>query len=341
MEIGLQKKENFVVDMSGKEEYYGTDGEIKIPFDQIYPELIEKDQVEYADESILVKLSSDQITEGLKAAGVAALDELFSLEDGAWYEAKLKKGTDAKAAVENVRELEEVILAEFNYEIKAAASSSIDDYKHFDKDKEEEFKKNGHNKDQWHFHHFGIPDGYEDMENEGGDSGVIVAVIDTGVDYDHEDLKDNIWVNKGEIPDNESDDDGNGYIDDYYGVNIIAGKGNGDDDNGHGTHVAGIIAAANNNTGVVGVAYSAKVMPIKAGSHSGYFNNADIARAVLYAYEMGAEVINMSFGGPSTTIAVQDALAIAYNRCVLVAAAGNNGRPNEPVDGCQLEPIPS
>ena len=96
--------------------------------------------------------------------------------------------------------------------------AALDDYKHFDKDKDEDFKKNGHNKDQWHFHYCGIPDGYEEMETEGGDKGVIVAVIDSGVDYEHEDLKDNMWVNTKETPDNGIDDDGNGYIDDYYGV---------------------------------------------------------------------------------------------------------------------------
>jgi len=334
--IGTGKGEN-VPDLSGKEEFFDENGGITIPFDQIYPELIEKDQVEYSDESILVKLSDSTLTEGLKSAGVAALDVIVPLEEGAWYEAKLLKGTDANKALENVRALSEVILAEYNFEIKTAA---IDEYKHFDDKTDEEFKKNGHNKDQWHFHHAGIPDGYEEMANKGGDPGIIVAVIDTGVDYDHEDLNDNIWTNNGEIPDNGIDDDANGYIDDYYGVNIITGQGNGDDDNGHGTHVAGIVAAKNNNVGVVGIAYNVKIMPIKAGSHSGFFNQADIARAVLYAYEMGAEVVNMSFGGPSTTIAVQDALSIAYNRCVLVAAAGNLGFPNEPVDGCPLPVIP-
>ena len=320
----------------GKEEFYGTEGEIKIPFDQIYPEAIEEELVEYSDETILVKLTSSKLTKGLKAAGVAALDEIIPLEENSWYEAKLKKGTDAKAAVEAVRELSEVVLAEFNYEVSIAA---IDDYKHFDDKTDEEFKKNGHNKDQWHFHHVGIPDGYEEMEDEGGSSSVIVAVIDTGVDYDHEDLKDNIWVNTAEIPDNGRDDDGNGYVDDYYGVNIVAEKGNGDDDNGHGTHVAGIVAASNNNVGVVGVAYDSKIMPIKAAMHNGTLNQSDIARAVIYAYEMGAEVINMSFGGTGCTIAVQDALAVAYTRCVLVASAGNNGMPNEGING--FSPLPS
>lgn len=308
---------------------YNENGEMTKPFDQVYPELIEEEKVTFSGESILIKLKKNTLTDGLKAAGIGALELIVPMENAAWYEAKLIEGADAKAALAAVRELQEVLLAEFNYEIQTAA---LDDYKHFDKEKDEEFKKNGHNKDQWHFHYCGIPDGYEEMEIDGGDSSVIVAVIDSGVDYEHEDLKDNIWVNTGEIPDNNIDDDKNGYVDDYYGVDIIARKGNGGDTNGHGTHVAGIIAARNNNVGVLGIAYNVKIMSVKAAMHNGTLNQADIARAVLYAYEMGAEIINMSFGGSACSIAVQDALATAYTRCVLVASAGNDGKPNQPTD---------
>ena len=322
------------VDTTDAEGVYNEDGAMTVPFDQAYPEAIEQNQVQFSGESILIKLESDKLTSGLKKAGIGALQQIVPLKGAAWYEAKLTQGTDPKKALAAVRELDEVLLAEYNYEIKTAA---LDDYKHFDKDKDEEFKKNGHNKDQWHFHHCGIVDGYEEMEKDGGDSSVIVAVIDSGVDYDHEDLKDNMWVNAKEIPDNGRDDDGNGYIDDYYGVDIIAGRGNGGDTNGHGTHVAGIIAARNNNVGVMGIAYNVKIMSVKAAMHNGTLNQADIAKAVLYAYENGAEVINMSFGGSACSIAVQDALATAYTRCVLVASAGNNGYPNEPAD---YYPIP-
>ncbi len=165
----------------------------------------------------------------------------------------------------------------------------------------------------------------------GGDSSVIVAVIDTGVDYNHIDLKQNIWINKGEIPDNGIDDDNNGYIDDVYGWNFVGNNNNPMDDNGHGTHVAGIIGAANNGIGVTGIAYNCKIMPVKAGNSSGYFNNSDIASAITYAYMNGADVINMSFGGTTITMAVQEALEKAYTTSLLVAAAGNDGAQNEPV----------
>lgn len=314
------------LDPSENKEFYGENGEITKPFDEIYPELIETEQVKFSGDSLLLKMTDGTLTDGLRSAGVGALEEIVPMEKYSWYEAKLVDGSDAKTAISEVRKLDEVLMADFNYEVEVAA---LDDYKHFDKEQEEDFNKNGHNKDQWHFHYCGIVDGYGEMQYPGGSSSVVVAVIDSGVDYNHEDLKDNIWVNANEIPDNNIDDDGNGYIDDYYGVDIIARKGNGGDTNGHGTHVAGIIAARNNNVGVMGVAYNVKIMSVKAAMHNGTLNQADIARAVLYAYEMGAEVINMSFGGTACSIAVQDALATAYTRCVLVASAGNDGAYNE------------
>ena len=321
------KQEQPSVDVSENKDAYDENGAMTKPFDQVYPELIEKEQVAFSGESILVKLNSDQLTDGLKAAGIGALEQIVPLEGAAWYEAKLTEGTDAQKALEAVRKLKEVLLAEYNYEVQTAA---LDHYKDFDKDHKDKFDKNEHHKDQWHMHHCGIPDAFGKMETEGGSSSVVVAVIDSGVDYTHEDLKDNMWVNTKEIPDNGCDDDGNGYIDDYYGVDIIARQGNGGDTNGHGTHVAGIIAAKNNNIGVLGIAYNVKIMSVKAAMHNGTLNQADIARAVLYAYENGAQVINMSFGGTACSIAVQDALATAYTRCVLVASAGNSGANNEP-----------
>lgn len=328
-----EKQKQPAVDVSENKDAYDENGAMTKPFDQVYPELIEKEEVAFSGESILIKMASGKLTDGLKAAGIGALEEIVPMEKNSWYEAKLVDGTDAKAALAAVRELDEVLLAEYNYEIQTAA---LDGYKEFDQDKKDKFDKNGHHKDQWHMHHCGIVDGYEQMQTDGGDSSVIVAVIDSGVDYEHEDLKDNMWVNAGEIPDNGYDDDGNGYVDDYYGVDIVAGHGNGNDTNGHGTHVAGIIAARNNNVGVLGIAYNVKIMSVKAAMHNGTLNQADIAKAVLYAYENGAEVINMSFGGVACSIAVQDALATAYTRCVLVASAGNSGENNEPT---AIDPI--
>jgi len=161
--------------------------------------------------------------------------------------------------------------------------------------------------------------------------GTVVAVIDTGVDYTHEDLVSNMWVNTAELYGVEGvDDDSNGYIDDVYGVNVTATgamAGNPMDDHGHGTHVAGIIGMTANDIGGVGIAYGAKIMAIKAGYSTGSFSSTAIAKAINYAHMMGADVINMSFGGPSKSYLVEEALESAFSDCVLVAAAGNNGLP--------------
>lgn len=321
------KSESASVDVNSHPEAYDENGAMKIPFDLVYPELVESGAVKYSDEALLVKMSGKnrgELTKAMRKAGVAKLEEIVPLENAAWYKAYLKEKTDAASALSALRQLREVKTAEYDYTIKTAG---IDAAKPLPDNKS--FGGNIFEKDQWYLNHCGIPDGIGHMRFDGGDPSVVVAVIDTGVDIDHEDLADNIWKNTGEIPGNGIDDDGNGYIDDYCGVNVITGKGDGDDDNGHGTHVAGIIAAKNNFVGVLGIAYNVKIMPVKAGMASGYFNQSAVAKAVTYAYQNGAEVINMSFGGSACSIAVQDALAAAYTRCVLVASAGNDGAPNE------------
>lgn len=158
-------------------------------------------------------------------------------------------------------------------------------------------------------------------------SGTVVAVIDTGVDYTHADLKDNMWINTGEIAGNGIDDDGNGYIDDIYGYDFVENDADPMDDMGHGTHVSGIIAMSKNNTGGVGIAYGSKIMAIKAGQSDGTFSSTDIDKAVKYAVDNGADVINMSFGGTGKSNLVEAALKDAFSTAVLVASAGNDGSP--------------
>ncbi|MBQ2252487.1 MAG: S8 family serine peptidase, partial [Clostridia bacterium] len=128
----------------------------------------------------------------------------------------------------------------------------------------------GKQNDTFKTHH--IKEGWDYLKkngyNPGGSSDVVVAVIDTGVDYTHLDLRNNIWVNSAEIPENGKDDDGNGYIDDLCGWDCVGNDKDPMDDNGHGTHVAGIIAAEDNKEGGVGVAYGCKIMVLKAGNSS-------------------------------------------------------------------------
>ncbi len=172
---------------------------------------------------------------------------------------------------------------------------------------------------------------------DGGSSDTVIAVIDTGVDYNHKDLAHSMWINTGEIPGNGIDDDGNGYVDDIHGCSTVSDQrfhsGDPMDDHGHGTHAAGVIGMQpDNGTGGTGLAYGCRIMAIKAGQASGTFSSADIAEAIDYASSMGADVINMSFGSYAESEVVRSALERASNSCVLVAAAGNDGLPALPAE---------
>ena len=167
---------------------------------------------------------------------------------------------------------------------------------------------------------------------ETGDSTQIIAILDTGVDGKHPDLKDNIWTNRHEIPGNGIDDDHNGYVDDVHGWDFVNHDNNPADDNSHGTHVAGIAAAeGNNGIGMTGVAWHARIMPIKVMQSTGVGSASDIAKGVEYASDNGATVINMSIGSYGESLTLKAALENAYagtgegKGSILVAAAGNDG----------------
>jgi subtilisin family serine protease len=158
-----------------------------------------------------------------------------------------------------------------------------------------------------------------------------VAVLDTGADIDHPDLQSNLYENSKEKPDNGKDDDGNGYVDDYYGFDAVRGRGSGDDINGHGTHVAGIIAGvANNGFGVSGVCWTGNVIPIRFMNAAGSGSTSDAIEGIEYAVKRGAKVINASFGMTTKSNALHDALDYAQEKGVLViAAAGNDGKDTD------------
>jgi subtilisin family serine protease len=158
--------------------------------------------------------------------------------------------------------------------------------------------------------------------------GTIVAVLDTGVDYNHQDLKNNIWSNAKEITGNGIDDDGNGYVDDVQGWNFVDNNNNILDNNDHGTHVAGTIAAENNGIGVTGIAYNSKIMPVKVLDANGSGSYSNIAKGIYYAVDNGANVINLSLGGNSSNDTLKSAIEYASSKNVIVVmAAGNNGDP--------------
>jgi subtilisin family serine protease len=161
--------------------------------------------------------------------------------------------------------------------------------------------------------------------------GVIVAIVDSGVDYLHEDLDDNIWTNPGEIPANGIDDEGNGFVDDVRGYDFqgnfftsLDPDNDPMDDLGHGTHVAGIVAAEDNGIGVIGVAPDATIMPVRVLDDVGAGWASQIAKGIRYAVDNGADVINMSLGGYFFSSLMRDAVEYAHdNDVTVVAAAGN------------------
>lgn len=161
-----------------------------------------------------------------------------------------------------------------------------------------------------------------------GSRRLILAVIDTGIDYLHPDLAANMWRNTGEIPGNNRDDDGNGFVDDIYGWSFAEGTADPMDRHFHGTHVAGIIGAeGNNGRGVAGVMHRVSIMAVKGLSDEGHGWSSGLIAAVYYAVDNGARVINASWGGGGRQQAMVDALAYAESRGVIfVAACGNNNR---------------
>ena len=160
-----------------------------------------------------------------------------------------------------------------------------------------------------------------------GSRQVVVAVIDSGLDGQHPDLVNNRWINVAEQGGADGvDDDGNGYVDDVFGWDFVDGDPDPSDPDGHGTHVAGIIGAAGEMGGVVGVNWEVSLMACRfIGPYGG--SSADAVDAIEYAVDNGARVINASWGGPGYSQAVRDAIAYAHDHGVLfVTAAGNEGQ---------------
>ncbi len=193
---------------------------------------------------------------------------------------------------------------------------------------------------QWGLHNTGQTGGKVDADIDGPEAWdietgasrqIVIASIDTGVDLTHPDIVDNLWVNTDEIANNGIDDDSNGFIDDINGWNFVADNNNPDDDNGHGSHTAGTIAATGNNgQGVTGVMWRAKIMALKFLNSSGSGSTADAIAAIDYATDNGALISNNSWGGGSFSQALLD--AIRRNNAagrLFVAAAGNSGANND------------
>ncbi|MBN1208777.1 MAG: S8 family serine peptidase [Myxococcaceae bacterium] len=201
--------------------------------------------------------------------------------------------------------------------------------------------------DQWGLHNTGQSGGTADVDinapeawdiTPGNNTAGVIAVIDTGVAYNHPDLAANMWVNPGEIPGNNVDDDNNGYVDDVHGINAITNSGDPMDDNDHGTHAAGIIAARGDNAiGVTGVSWDTRIMACKFQNATGSGTTANAVKCLDYVHMMKMRVdhpanviaTNNSWTGTSSQ-ALQDGIIQQRNDGTLfIAAAGNTGGNND------------
>jgi len=176
-------------------------------------------------------------------------------------------------------------------------------------------------------------DAEEAWDVQKGSRQIIVGVIDTGIDYNHEDLQLNMWRNLAEVPNNNVDDDNNGYVDDYFGWDFYNQDKDPNDDNEHGTHVSGTIGAIGNNAiGVVGVNWKVSLMALKFLNQQGSGSTSDAIEAIVYASDMGANILNNSWGGGGESQALKDAIIYAKNKGVLFIAAAGNDSKNTDLD---------
>lgn len=223
-----------------------------------------------------------------------------------------KKTANLDEVLESFRALPEVDYAEPNYLVYACSSDNAATY----------------SSDPLYSQQWGISAiNLDKLWNEPiiNEKRPVIAILDTGVDIAHPDLADNIWTNALESDGAEgSDDDGNGFIDDVHGWDFVNQSARMRDNNGHGTHCAGIAAAVGGNgIGIAGANPNALIMPITVMQSDGTGDVGTIIKGIDYARANGADVLSMSFGGTSHSLAQYDALAKAYQNAVLVAAAGN------------------
>ena len=221
---------------------------------------------------------------------------------------KLEQGQNVEDAIAEYENNPDVLYAVPNYKINLFTTPNDPSYSQ-----------------QWALPVMSAPQAWSEIT---GSNTVVIAVLDTGVDYNHPDLAGNTWVNTGEVTGNTLDDDNNGYIDDTRGWNFVDKNNNPMDTNGHGTACAGIAGAiGNNNLGIAGVDWNVRIIPLKVIGSQGYGYESDAIDAILYANQNGADVISISWGGTGFNQALKD--AIDASPALVVCAAGNSGQNND------------
>lgn len=201
----------------------------------------------------------------------AALNAADQLGDTDWYRVKLSSEQSVEAALDSLSTLDGVSQVVSNHRLSLEST---------------------YDSRQWGLERVGAPQAWTRAQGEG----VVVAVLDTGVDAEHPDLKPNLWTNPLEVPGDGIDNDGNGYVDDVHGGNAIERNGNITDGGEHGTHVAGIVAArGDDDYGVTGIAPQATILPVKIFDNNGNTDVASVIEGFHYAESNGAKIINCSW----------------------------------------------
>ncbi len=261
----------------------------------------------YVPGEVIVKFSDNNSTTLRTITGIYGLAVRHSLLKGNFAVLKLPDYMSVEDAVSSISSERGVEYVEPNYIRRAMVVPDDPLYP-----------------SQWGLQETGMADAWDHARGEGT---ILVAVIDTGIDLNHPDLQANLWRNPVESPDG-IDNDHNGLVDDIRGWDFINGDNDPSDDNGHGTHVSGIIGAVGNNgRGVTGVNWQVSLVPLKILDADGAGSVSDEILAISYAIEKGVDVINASFGGSNFfSNAERDAIQAALNAGILfVAAAGNGG----------------
>lgn len=275
----------------------------------------------YADGELLVKYKTDESFEAAARGGQNGARTVEKFSELRWQRVKLPKGLSLKEALAQYGNMPEVEAVQPNYYYRLLAAPNDPQFS-----------------SMYGLQKISAPEAW-DLTT--GSAGTVVAVIDTGVKYNHEDLAANMWTNPGEIKGNGVDDDGNGYADDFYGYDFFSNDADPMDENGHGTHTAGTIGAVGNNAlGITGINWNVRIMAIKIYSPIGTdTTSAMLINAYNYVRMMkergvNIRVTNNSYGGCNEACgydqATKDAIDALGNAGILnVFAAGNDASNNE------------